>query len=129
MRFEVDVGVGPGEAHQEPALPLAAIAPTPQLAVQLGGKIVEQLLLEPGHDFEMLPPHADFLPHLAQQGGLDILAVVDPALGHLPPVALAVVDPLADESLAFAVDKHDAHAGAVLKMVALTHARGDRHSS
>ena len=58
-----------------------------------------------------------FLPQLAQGGVVQRLAVVDPALRHLPEIAFSIVDPLTDERMAVAVDKHHANAGAVGQVV------------
>src|SRR5690348_5132371 len=61
---------------------------------------------------------ARLLAQLAQQRLVRILARVDPALRHLPEVAFAVVDPLADERLALTIDQHHPDAGAVQRKVA-----------
>src|SRR5690606_31041738 len=126
VRLEVDVGVASGEADEVPGLPLALEPPAPELAVQFGRKVVKQLLGQPGEDLEVLGPRADFLAELAKHRRVDILAVVDAALRHLPPVAFAVVNPLADESLAPCVDQHHADAWAIGKGIAWVHVRRDR---
>ena len=57
--------------------------------------------------------HPGFLVQFAQGCGAQVFAFVDPALRHLPGIAFAVVDPLADEDETVGVDEHDADAGPV----------------
>src|SRR5690606_32551843 len=119
--IEVDVSVGAGETHEEPGLALPFVAAAPELPVQLRREIVAELVGQLADDLQMLGAYADFFTCLADRRGFDILAFVNPALRHLPPVAFPVVDALADEDLAFAVDQHDADAGPVLGWIAFVH--------
>ena len=61
----------------------------------------------------MLGPGAGFFTQLAQGGIPQVFALIDAALGHLPPVAFLVVDAAADEHLAIAIHQHHPHAGSV----------------
>ncbi len=61
--------------------------------------------------------HAGFLCEFAQRRNAHVFAFVDPALGHLPPVAFLVVDPPPDEYQPVSVDQHHTDAGAVAEFV------------
>jgi hypothetical protein len=63
-----------------------------------------------------------FLAQFAPGGGDQIFALVDPALRHLPEIALAVVDPPADEDVSIGIDQHDADAGTIGKFREIAHA-------
>ena len=51
---DIHIFVGSGEAHQKPCLPLAAIFAAPDLADQVIGQIIEQLVLRLGYDVDQI---------------------------------------------------------------------------
>src|SRR3546814_19381519 len=63
---------------------------------------------------------AGFLAEFAYRRFLGLLAVVDPALRHLPRLARGI-EPLADEDAAVAVGEHDTRAGAVGEFAMVDH--------
>ena len=118
VRFEVDVRVLAGEAGEVPDLPLADELAFPELAFELVRQVVEQFPRQAADDLDLVGGQACFLAQFAQHRRVQVLAIVDTALRHLPAVAFAVVDALADEGLAVRVDQHHADAGAVKRPVA-----------
>ena len=73
-----------------------------RLAEQFGRQVIEQFLGGLAQHADMLLANPGFFPQLAQGGGADILAVVDPALRHLPENTVSLVhskaiDPAADK--------------------------------
>jgi len=62
---------------------------------------------------EQVKAFHDFFMQFAQSGSLDILALVDPALRHLPEAMRGRINPLADKDEAIPVHQHEARAGAI----------------
>src|SRR5579862_1934840 len=81
MGVELDVGVAPQEAHREPFLHLAAIAPAPSLEMKLAGQLVSEPLLGLGEDLGTVG--ADLFLQFAQRRHARLLVLVDAALRHL----------------------------------------------
>ena len=77
------------------------------------GKIVFQPLRAFGDPLDQAGRNAGLLLELAQRGRPRLLALVDPALRHLPGL-VGIIDPRADEHLALAVEEHHADPAAVL---------------
>jgi hypothetical protein len=109
-RLEIDLALRAPEAQRKPFLLLAAVAALQGEADEVRRQVI-------GQPFGMLAQHfciarADFLFELAQGGGARVFAGIDAALRHLPGLD-ALVDPLADEDAAFAVEQHHADAGTI----------------
>src|SRR3546814_11331027 len=108
---DIDVLVAPHEAHQEPALALAAILAAPHLADQMVGQVIEIFFAAARDDVDEPAMDSRFLAEFADRGLFGVLARVDPALRPLPRLARRIA-PLADEDAAGAVREHHAGAGA-----------------
>src|SRR5262245_18324828 len=100
---DVDFAVLAGEAHQEPLLALATIAPTPGPRSQRLGQVVAV----PGGAFgdDADGANAGFLCQLAQGSRLRVFVGIDAALRHLPPGArpfrlVRSIEPAADPNQA-----------------------------
>src|SRR5437868_4319086 len=113
---EIDIRIIPGEAHGEPFLLLAAIAPTPYSTGQFEWQIVLEPTLALGEEFRLVG--ADLLPQLAQRGLEGCLARIYSALRHLPGRQHRHVDTSADEHLARAVQQHDADPSTISRCLA-----------
>src|SRR3546814_9073528 len=100
--MDVDVAVRAHETHQEPVLALAAIFAAPHLADQMIGQFVEIFFAAARDDFYQSAMDAGFLTEFADRRFLGLLAVVDPALRHMPRLARGI-EPLADEDAAVEV--------------------------
>src|SRR5271165_2775660 len=79
---EVDIRVASGKAHDEPSLPLAAIAPAPHPTCELRRQVVFQPGAALPEDLGLVG--ANLLLEFAQRRLQRGLARVDPTLRHLP---------------------------------------------
>ena len=110
LGVEIDVGVGAGEAGQEPFLGLALKPPAPQHGDELRRQVVVQPAARLGDDLGLVG--ADLLAQLAQCRHGRRLARIDAALRHLPGLARHVDAP-GDQNPAVAVEQHDPDAAAI----------------
>src|SRR5688500_17705498 len=122
---DVHVLVPAEEAHQEPGLALTAPGLLPDLADQVLGKIVGQLLLGLLDELDEVARDAGLLLELAIGAVERALAGIEAALRHLPCLERAM-EPLADPDLALRTDQHDADGGPV---AVIGHARVASSSS
>src|SRR5687767_9418215 len=88
-RFEIDLALIAGKAHSELLLRLATILAFPGLADEMLGEVV----IIPARRFRdhMGGGDGGFLREFPQYGFARALALVEAALGHLPPLALALL--------------------------------------
>src|SRR5262249_39084654 len=119
-----DLAILAFEARSEPELLLAAVAPLPSAA----NDPLRQIVIIPSPRSADDPRCCDprlFL-ELAARRVFWILALVEPTLRHLPPLAdtlrsaVAIGTP-ADENLGVAIDEHHADAGPVRQVVGRGH--------
>ena len=107
-----DVLVGAEEAGEEPGLALAAPFLLPDLADQILGQVVGELLAVAGDDLDQVGANARLLLELAKRSVERRLAGIEAALRHLPGLE-PVIEPLPDPDLALGVDQHDPDGGAI----------------
>src|SRR5574337_433665 len=96
MVFDVDVGIGPGEAGGHPGLFLTPVLSVPERLSQILGQVVAQRAVHDPEDVRLV--RADFLAQFAVEGRLYVLAGIDSALRHLPRAG--GIDSLANENVA-----------------------------
>ncbi len=120
MGLEIDLGVPSEKTVGEPHLLLADI-PTPlQRAVQdFGRKVIGNPVGGAAQQFDRAD--TGFLEQFAPGGGLEVLVLVDTALGKLPVPRVRRADPAAQPDAALGIEDHDADVGAVKGEVALAH--------
>ena len=102
---ELDVCIHASEAHREPFLAIATIAPADYALGDLGRHIVMKPVPTLGQDLD--PVGADLLLQLAQRCFVRGFASIDAALRHLPfGQARWHLDAATDEDQAIAVEQH-----------------------
>ena len=106
----------PQEAAQIPVLELAFPLAAPQHALELRRQIVFQPLGAIGDALDEVRRDAGFLLELAQRGRPRLLALVDPALRHLPRF-VGIIDATSDPHLLVRIEQHDADTPAVEMVV------------
>src|SRR5664279_3167146 len=127
---DIDLGLLALEAECEPLLLLAPVAPAPRLANQVGRQIV-------GEPAGRLPEQAHvtdrgLLVKFTQRRLIRVFALIEAALRHLPPVALAsalvfLVGTVTDPDEAGRIEQRNADARAIGQgrdVLRLLHERG-----
>src|SRR5688572_32753753 len=89
MGRDIDLAVVALEAEGKPALFLPAEFSTPGYSDEIGRQVVVIPVRRLGH--ELGRAHARFLGELAFGGRFWILALIDAALRHLPPLSAALL--------------------------------------
>lgn len=106
---DVDIGIEAGEAGGDPVLFLSAEAAVPEFGNQTRRQFIAQGAIKNFEDVSLVG--ADFLAHFAEEGVVQIFAVIDAALRHLP--CAGRVDAFTDEHFTFRIKQGNTHAGAI----------------
>jgi hypothetical protein len=113
---DVDVAVRADEAREVPVLDLALEPALPKLRRNRVRDVVAQLLGMVGELLDEVRRDPGFLLQLAQRAGPWRLALVHPALRHLPRL-VAIIDPPPDPHQPGRIEQHDADSAAIVSIV------------